>query len=90
MADQTIPMDPPAEAERPRRTPWLVGITVTVLIIIVLVSAAIRLMIDVPNVEAGIVPEDPYAARFAHHCRQVKLYASTKTHVIVDLVATMV
>jgi len=24
-------------------------------------------MIDVPNVAAGVVPEDPYAARFAEH-----------------------
>ena len=34
MADQTIPTGPSTEAERPRRTPWLAGITVTVLIII--------------------------------------------------------
>ena len=46
-------------------------------------------MVDVPNVAAGVVPDDPYAARFARHCRQIKVYASTKTHVIVDLVATI-
>ena len=67
MSDQTLSIQPSAEADRPRRRPWLAGITIALLIAVVLVSAAIRLMVDVPNIASGTVPSDPYAARFARH-----------------------
>jgi hypothetical protein len=49
---------------RRRRTPWLVGITVAILILIVLGSVAVRLSVDVPSIAAGTVPDDAYDARF--------------------------
>jgi hypothetical protein len=57
----------PAEAPSRRRTPWLVGITVTILILIVLGFVAVRLSVDVPSIAAGTVPDDAYDARFVRH-----------------------
>ena len=57
----------PAEAPSRRRTPWLVGITVAILILIVLGSVAVRLSVDAPSLTAGNVPEDGYDARFVRH-----------------------
>jgi uncharacterized membrane protein len=56
-----------AEAPARRRTPWLVGITVTILILIVLGFVAVRLSVDVPSIAAGTVPDDAYDARFVRH-----------------------
>jgi uncharacterized membrane protein len=50
-----------------RRTPWLVGIAVAILILIVLDFAVGRLLVDVPNLAAGTLPDDEYAARFVRH-----------------------
>jgi hypothetical protein len=57
----------PAEAPSRRRTPWLVGITVAILILIVLGFVAVRLSVDAPSLAAGNVPEDGYDARFVRH-----------------------
>jgi hypothetical protein len=56
-----------AEAPARRRTLWLVGITVTILILIVLGFVAVRLSVDVPSITAGTVPDDAYDARFVRH-----------------------
>ncbi len=56
-----------ADGSSRRRTPWLVGITVAILILIVLGFAAVRLSVDVPSLTAGTVPDDPYDARFVRH-----------------------
>jgi uncharacterized membrane protein len=50
-----------------RRMPWLVGITVGVLILIVLAFAVGRLVVDVSNLAAGTMPNDEYDARFVRH-----------------------
>jgi hypothetical protein len=52
---------------RRQRTPWLVGITVAILILIVFGSVAVRLSVDVPSIAAGTVPDDAYDARFVRH-----------------------
>jgi uncharacterized membrane protein len=56
-----------ADGSSRRRTPWLVGITVAILILIVLGFAALRLSVDVPSITAGTLPDDPYDARFVRH-----------------------
>jgi hypothetical protein len=56
-----------AEAPARRSTPWLVGITVAILILIVLGFAAVRLSVDLPSLAAGAVPDDAYDARFVRH-----------------------
>ena len=48
-----------------RRTPWLAGIAI--LILIVLGSTVRRLSTDVPNLVAGTMPDEAYAARFVQH-----------------------
>jgi hypothetical protein len=50
-----------------RRTPWLVGIAVAILILIVLGFAIGRLIVDVPSLATGTLPDDQYAARFVRH-----------------------
>lgn len=62
-------MPPRTSVEPPvrRRTPWLVGITVAILILIVLAFVVRRLMVDVPILVAGALPEDAYDARFVRH-----------------------
>jgi len=57
----------PAEAPSRRRTRWLAGITVAILICIVLGFVAVRLSVDAPSLAAGNVPEDGYDARFVRH-----------------------
>ena len=47
-----------------RRPPWLAGAAVALLTLIVLGFVINRLMVDVPSVAAGTLPEDPYDARF--------------------------
>jgi hypothetical protein len=56
-----------ANSSSRRRTPWLVGITVAILILIVLGFVAGRLWVDVPSITAGTVPDDQYDARFVRH-----------------------
>jgi len=58
-------LEPPALKRR--RMPWLVGITVAILILIVLGFAAARLLVDVPSLIAGTLPDDEYDARFVRH-----------------------
>jgi hypothetical protein len=68
MTDRTLLSQPTsADGSSRRRTPWLVGITVAILILIVLGFAAVRLSVDVPSLTAGTVPDDPYDARFVRH-----------------------
>jgi Predicted membrane protein (DUF2306) len=50
-----------------RRTPWLVGIAVAILILIVLAFAVGRLLVDMPNLASGTLPADKYDARFVRH-----------------------
>jgi uncharacterized membrane protein len=50
-----------------RRRPWLTGVMVAILILIVLAFAIGRLMVDLPNLAAGTLPDDEYAARFVRH-----------------------
>jgi uncharacterized membrane protein len=57
-----------------RRMPWLVGITVGVLILIVLAFAVWRLVVDVSNLAAGTMPNDEYDARFVRHPWLTYLY----------------
>jgi hypothetical protein len=65
MTDRTFPSEPTSpDGSWRRRTPWLVGITVAILILIVLDFAAVRLSVDVPSLTAGTLPDDPYDARF--------------------------
>jgi uncharacterized membrane protein len=56
-----------AEVPARRRTPWLVGISVAILILIVLGFVAVRLSVDVPSIAAGTAPDDAYDARFVRH-----------------------
>jgi hypothetical protein len=68
MTDRTILSElTSADRSSRRRTPWLVGITVAILILIVLGFAAIRLSVDVLSLTAGTLPDDPYDARFVRH-----------------------
>lgn len=53
-----------------RRPAGRLGVTVTVLgvlILIVLVYFGLRLSVDVPNLAASTVPEDPYERRYVEH-----------------------
>jgi uncharacterized membrane protein len=49
------------------RTPWLVGIGVAIPILIILGFIVRRLLVDVPSLATGTVPEDEYHARFVRH-----------------------
>jgi uncharacterized membrane protein len=62
-------MTPQTSVETPvrRRTPWLVGITVAILILIVLAFAVGRLLVDVPSLTGGTLPTEEYDARFVRH-----------------------
>ena len=62
MAQKTI-----VQTQIRRRTPWLVGITVGILILIVLAFVVGRLLVDVPNLAAGTLPNDEENARFVRH-----------------------
>jgi uncharacterized membrane protein len=50
-----------------RRTPRLLAISVAILILIVLGFTVKRLVIDVPNLTAGTLPNNEYDARFVRH-----------------------
>lgn len=50
-----------------RRTPWAVGTTVAILILIVLAFAARRFWIDVPSLVAGNPPSSPEDAKYVNH-----------------------
>jgi predicted membrane protein DUF2306 len=50
-----------------RRTVRMLGVLVGFLVFIMLASVAKRLLIDVPNVAAGTLPEDTYDHRFVQH-----------------------
>jgi uncharacterized membrane protein len=68
MRDRTLQTElRSAEAPSRRRTPWPVGITVAILILIVLGFVAVRLSVDVPSLVTGTVPDEAYDARFVRH-----------------------
>jgi hypothetical protein len=67
MTDRMFPSEPTSPTAPRGGVPWLVGITVAILILIVPDFAAIRLSVDVPSLTAGTLPDDPYAARFVRH-----------------------
>lgn len=50
-----------------RRTPWLLGFGVAIPILIIVGFIVRRLLVDVPSLAAGTVPEDEYHARFVRH-----------------------
>jgi uncharacterized membrane protein len=57
-----------------RRTPWLLGISVAILILIVLGFTVKRLVIDLPNLAAGTLPDNAYDERFVRHPRLTYLH----------------
>ncbi|HJY46251.1 MAG TPA: DUF2306 domain-containing protein [Propionibacteriaceae bacterium] len=50
-----------------RHTPWLLGIGVAILVLIILGFTVKRLVIDVPNLAAGTLPNNAYDTRFVRH-----------------------
>lgn len=50
-----------------RRTPWLLGIGVAILILIILGFTVRRVLVDLPSLAAGTMPDDEFHARFVRH-----------------------